>query len=370
MTRRSWALFAAMCVLWGLPYLLIRVAVRDFLPGTLVFARTAIGGLVLLPFALAHGGFGPVLRRWRPLLAFTVIELAVPWLLLSDAERKLSSSLSGLLVAAVPLVGAVVARVAGSDDRGGGWLRYAGLLVGLAGLVVLVGLDVGQVRAGALVELAVVVVGYAVAPVIMARRLADLPSIPVVAASLLITALGYLPYAVVRWPSSVSAKAAWSVVGLGIVCTALAFVVFFALITAIGPARATVITYVNPAVAVLLGVLLLDEQFTLGIAVGFPLILIGSVLAARHEAREPDAATSGAAGPEALAAELVAGPSAGDASADTAGSGAAGSRAAQSMRISPLGVSNIAATTPVSPSKGESHSTSSPSSGCRAEVPK
>src|SRR5207237_510495 len=127
--------------------------------------------------------------------------LAVPWLLLSDAERVLSSSLSGLLVAAVPLVGVLVARVAGADEHsGGGLLRYAGLLLGLVGVVLLLGLDVGQVHAGALVEMAFVAVGYAVAPVIMARRLADLPSIPVVAASLLLTAVGYLPYAVFHWP--------------------------------------------------------------------------------------------------------------------------------------------------------------------------
>jgi drug/metabolite transporter (DMT)-like permease len=306
MTRRSWALFGAMCVVWGVPYLLIRVAVRDVDPGTLVFARTAIGGLVLLPFALAKGGLVDVARRWRWLLLFTVIEIAVPWLLLSDAERVLSSSLSGLLVAVVPLVGVVVARIAGSADRGGGMLRYAGLLLGLAGVVVLLGLDIGQVRAGALTEMALVAVGYAVAPVIMVRRLADLPSIPVVAASLLVTALAYLPYAAVHWPGSVSADAAWSIAGLGVVCTSLAFVLFFALITAIGPARATVITYVNPAVAVLLGVLLLDEKFTLGVAVGFPLILLGSVLAARHH-RAPQFPPREAAVPEAMAAETATG---------------------------------------------------------------
>jgi drug/metabolite transporter (DMT)-like permease len=354
MTRRSWALFAAMCVIWGVPYLLIRVAVRDFSPGTLVFARTALGGLVLLPFAFANGGFGAVARRWRPLLAFTVIELAIPWLMLSDAERVLSSSLSGLLVAAVPLVGVVVARVAGVDERGGGVLRYLGLLLGLGGVVLLLGLDVGQVRLGASLEMALVAIGYAVAPVIMARRLADLPSIPVVAASLLLAAIGYLPYAVFHWPHSVSANAAWSVVGLGLVCTALAFVVFFALIAAIGPARATVITYVNPAVAVLLGVLLLDEKFTLGIAIGFPLILVGSVLAARRVTVSPETAGCEAAVPEAVLAETA--MSAGDGSA-------------QSTRTSPRGVSNIAATNPVSPS-GETHSTSMPSNGWRADVPR
>jgi drug/metabolite transporter (DMT)-like permease len=350
MTRRSWALFAAMCVIWGVPYLLIRVAVRDFSPGTLVFARTGIGGLVLLPFAFANGGFGPVLHRWRPLLAFTVIELAVPWLLLSDAERVLSSSLSGLLLAAVPLVGVVVARVSRSDDRGGGTLRYLGLLLGLAGVVVLLGLDVGDMRTGALLEIGVVAVGYAVAPVIMARRLADLPSIPVVAASLLVTAIGYLPYALLNWPHSISTKVAWSVIGLGVVCTALAFIVFFALIAAIGPARATVITYVNPAVAVLLGVWLLDEKFTLGIALGFPLILVGSVLAARRAVGPNDRAGCDAAVPEAMVAEAVAEAVALD-------------EPDQSTRTSPLGVLKTAATTPVSPSNGDSQSTSRPSSG-------
>src|SRR5206468_2995815 len=127
-------------------------------PGVLVFGRTAIGGAVLVPFALRRGGFGPVLARWRPLLAFTVIEIAVPWLLLGDAERHLSSSLTGLLVAAVPLVGVVAAFVLGSDDRGGGPLRYLGLLLGLAGVTVLLGLDVGQVHARALIEMLAVVI--------------------------------------------------------------------------------------------------------------------------------------------------------------------------------------------------------------------
>src|SRR5579859_4730547 len=133
MTRRSWLLFAAMCVIWGIPYLLIRVAVRDVAPGTLVFLRTAIGGLVLLPLARSRGGYRPVLRRWRPLLAFTVIELAVPWLLLSDAERRLSSSLAGLLVAAVPLAGVLVARLTRADDDVDA-ARLLGLALGIIGV--------------------------------------------------------------------------------------------------------------------------------------------------------------------------------------------------------------------------------------------
>ena len=325
-----------MCVIWGIPYLLIRVAVRDFSPGALVFLRTAIGGLVLVPFALTSGGYRPVLRRWRPLVAFSVLELAIPWLLLSDAERHLSSSLSGLLVAAVPLVGVLVAWATHADDRGGGALRYTGLALGLAGVLLLVGLDFGSVHPTPLLEMLIVVIGYAVAPVIMARRLADLPSIPVVSASLLLVAIGYLPYGVLHVPSSPSAHAVWSVVVLGIICTALAFVLFFALIAAIGPARATVITYVNPAVAVVLGVVLLNEKFTLGIGLGFPLILAGSVLAARRHAPE----VSGATIPEsALCEELD-----------------------QSSPSMPAAVAKAAVMSP-QPSPGEPQATSTPSGG-------
>jgi drug/metabolite transporter (DMT)-like permease len=286
MTRRGWALFAAMCLIWGIPYLLIRVAVRDIEPGTLVFLRTGIGGLILLPVALAGGGFGPVLRRWRPLVAFAVIEMAIPWLFLSDAERHVSSSLSGLLIAAVPLIGVLVARLSGSEERPDR-VQLVGLLIGVIGVGTLVGLDFNQVHTTSLLEILVVVIGYATAPVIMARRLSDLPAVPVVCAALLLLALGYLPYAVVRWPHHLKANEVGSVVVLGVVCTAIAFVVFFALIAQIGPARATIITYVNPAVAVLFGVSLLGEQFTAGMAIGFPLILLGSVLAARRRAARP-----------------------------------------------------------------------------------
>jgi drug/metabolite transporter (DMT)-like permease len=279
--RKSWLLFAAMCVIWGIPYLLIRVAVRDVSPATLVFARTALGGLILLPIALSQGGFGAVLPRWRPLLAFAVIEVAIPWLLLSDAEKKISSSLSGLLVAAVPLIAVLIARVSGGEDRIAP-TRIVGLLMGLAGVAALVGLDLGQLSATAVIEVGIVVVGYAVAPAIQARYLSDLPSIPVVAAALLVVAVAYLPFAIAAPPRHLHANSIAAILVLGTVCTALAFVIFFALIAQIGPARALVFTYVNPAVAVGLGIGLLNEKFTVGLAVGFPLILAGSVLAARR----------------------------------------------------------------------------------------
>jgi drug/metabolite transporter (DMT)-like permease len=280
MSRRSWLLFAAMCVIWGVPYLMIRVAVREVSPPTLVFARTTLGALLLLPIALKKGALRPVLRKWRPLVIYTAVEVAAPWLLLGDAETKLSSSLTGLLVAAVPLVGVAIARMQRSEDRVD-VVRGLGLLLGIGGVVALLGLDVGEVHAGPLVEVAVVVVCYAIGPVIISRQLSDVPVMGVVVLSLAITAVGYLPVAAFNAPKHLPANVVWSVIGLATICTALAFVVFFALIAAIGPARATVITYVNPAVAVLLGVTLLGEKFTAGMAVGFPMILLGSVLAAR-----------------------------------------------------------------------------------------
>jgi drug/metabolite transporter (DMT)-like permease len=298
MSRRSWVLFGAMCVIWGIPYLLIRVAVRDVSPGTLVFLRTVIGGVVLLPLALRSGGFGPVLRRWKPLVAFAAIEIAIPWLLLGNAEQHLSSSLTGLLVAAVPLVGVVAGRLAGTGDHVDA-RRWAGLLLGLLGVGMLVGLDLGSLSALALGEVGLVAVGYATAPIIMARQLSDLPSFPVVSAALLLSAVAWAPYGLTHWPSHVAASGVASILALGLVCTALAFVLFFALIGEIGPARATVITYVNPAIAVALGLLLLNERFTIGMGIGFPLILVGSVLAAStgraRAARALDAADQAAA---------------------------------------------------------------------------
>jgi len=296
MSRRSWLLFAAMCVIWGVPYLMIRVAVREVSPGTLVFARTTLGALLLLPIAIKRNALRPVLRKWRPLVAYTAIEVAAPWLLLGDAETKLSSSLTGLLVAAVPLVGVAVARLQGTDDPVDA-VRGFGLLLGIGGVVALLGLDVGEVHAGPLVEVAVVVVCYALGPAIISRHLSDVPVMGVVVLSLALTAVGYLPVAVLNPPEHLPANVVWSVIGLATICTALAFIVFFALIAAIGPARATVITYVNPAVAVLLGVLLLDEHFTVGMAVGFPLILLGSVLAARKRTARQSAAAAPVAEP-------------------------------------------------------------------------
>jgi drug/metabolite transporter (DMT)-like permease len=303
-------LFSAMAVIWGIPYLLIKVAVDELAPSTLVLARTTIGALLLLPIALARGHLRPLLPRWRPLVLFALVEICIPWLLLGFAEQRLSSSLTGLLVAAVPLVGAVLARYAGDHERLDA-RRVVGLLVGFAGVLALVGFEIGATDAPAIAAVAVVAVGYAAGPMILSRSLADLPGLGVIAASLGVAAVLYLPAGVAQapdqWPA-VSVVAA--VLTLAAVCTAVAFLLFFQLITEIGAARSTVITYVNPAVAVLLGVLILDEAFTVATGVGFALILAGSVLATSRprRAEEPAAGTPAADVDGAVMAQPVAEP--------------------------------------------------------------
>lgn len=288
-------LFAAMCVIWGIPYLLIKVAVSDISPATLVLARTAIAALLLLPIAAARSELRPVLRHWAPLLAFAAIEIAIPWVLLGLAEQRVSSSLTGLLIAAVPLVGAVIVRTTGRRERLGR-LSGLGLVLGLVGVAAIVGVNVNGTGPGPLAEIALVVVCYAVGPVILQRYLAELPALGVIAASVALTAVAYGPIAAFSLPDEMpSATVVGSVLGLAVVCTALAFLLFFALIAEIGPMRATVITYVNPAVAALLGVAILGERFTPGMALGFALVLAGSVLATRRSARGQQSIVDGQA---------------------------------------------------------------------------
>jgi drug/metabolite transporter (DMT)-like permease len=281
MTARGWILFAAMCVLWGVPYLLIKVAVDDVTPAMLVLARTGIAALLLLPIAAARSELRVLLPYWRPILAFAAIEIALPWVLLGSAETRISSSLTALLISAVPLVGTGIALVTVPRER----LtrdRGLGLALGMIGVAFIVGLGIEGASAVAIVEVLTVAVCYAVGPVILQRWLSDLPPLGVIAASLGVSALVYVPITAVTGAGSApSADALASILALAVVCTAIAFLVFFALIAEIGPVRATVITYVNPAVAAVLGVVVLGEHFTAGMGIGFVLVLAGSVLATR-----------------------------------------------------------------------------------------
>jgi drug/metabolite transporter (DMT)-like permease len=299
MSRRGWALFVALSIIWGIPYLFIKIAVEDLSPAAVVFARTLLAALLLLPLAAARRQLRPLLPAWPWLLLFALLEVCAPFGLLTVAERDISSSLTGLLVAAVPLIQALVSRVLGVADRMDG-RRLVGLLVGFAGVAALVGIDV---RGGSLLAAGAVLLAaacYATGPLVASLRLAHLPSLAVSAVAMGLSALAYAPFAAgsVGRVAGVHARAWVAVVVLGVLCSAVAFLVFFALLTEVGPSRTTVITYVNPAVAVLLGVLTLGEPVTAGLVVGFPLVLLGSYLATRRSAPAPDAAAGAVVTPD------------------------------------------------------------------------
>jgi drug/metabolite transporter (DMT)-like permease len=288
--RAAWT-FAALGVAWGIPYLLIKVAVTELSASQLVLGRTALAAALLLPVALARGQVRAVLQRWPALLAYTAVEIAVPWVFLGRAEQQLPSSTTGLLIAAVPLAGLAVAALSGRPERLGA-TGQIGLVLGVLGVAALVGLDVGGSALVPVLEVAVVVVGYAVGPAILTRWLGDLPGLGVVAASLTLCALVYVPVVLLGGGlprTRPGTDVVLAVVTLAVVCTAAAFLLLFFLIGEVGPVRATTITYVNPAVAVVAGAVVLDEPVTAWTVLGFVLVVLGSVLVTRRPAaREGD----------------------------------------------------------------------------------
>jgi drug/metabolite transporter (DMT)-like permease len=276
MSKRGWILFLSLGLLWGMPYLLIRIAVGEIDPLVVAISRTLLGSLLLLPLALHRKALAPAFAHWKWLLAFTLIEISLPWWLLGHAETRLNSSTAGLLIAVVPLFAALIVTRLGHEKLEP--RRIFGLMLGFAGVALLVGLDIHFADFAAVAATIVVALCYAIGPIIIDRKLKDVPAIGVITGSLIVATAIYLPFAPFLLPESVSTAALGSVVGLGVLCTAAAFIVFFALIAEVGPARATVITYVNPAVAIVLGSLVLDEPLTMGMAVGFPLVILGSFL--------------------------------------------------------------------------------------------
>ena len=287
MTRRGIILFAALGLIWGIPYLFVKIAVAELTPEFLVLARAGLAALILLPIAALGGAIMPVLRRWKPLLAFAFVEMLLPWYFLNSAEVNLPSSTTGLLLSAVPLVAVGVALAFGRRDRITA-VNWVGIAIGMLGVGTIVGLDLGGSDLASVAMLSVVVLGYAVGPAILARWMSDLPPVGVVALALTISSVLILPVVAVTggWPTAVpSPPTILSVVILAVVCSALAFVLMFALIAEIGPIRMTAITYVNPAVAVVAGALVLSEPITIWTLVGFGLILVGCTLVTRPDRR-------------------------------------------------------------------------------------
>ncbi len=269
-----------MSALWGLPYLLIKVAVAGVDPSVVVFVRLAMAGLVLIPLAAATNNLRALRRHWLVLLIIASLGIAAPFLLISYGEQHITSSLAALLIAADPLFIVLLALLFDASERAVG-LRLLGLLVGLIGVAVLVGLDVGGDALGVLGAAMVLVaaVCYAVSALLI-KRLAAVPSLGSAAVTVTAAAVVLAPLALTHLPNQLpDGPVLGSLLALGVLCTALAYVVYYSLIGEAGATRASLVTYVNPAVAVLLGVLVLGEPLTVGTLVGFGLILVGCALA-------------------------------------------------------------------------------------------
>jgi drug/metabolite transporter (DMT)-like permease len=283
---RGWFAFVALGIIWGLPYFFIKLAVQEVPPVMLAFSRLLLSALVLLPIAWRRGALRGLGARKLPILMFALVEFAIPFSLISVGERWISSSVTGILIAMVPLSIALIQRFFGVQESLGAW-RIAGLLVGFIGVAVLLGggsIDgqMGWVGVGCMV---VATIGYAIGPLIIQRHLTGLDSIGPLTVSLLVAAGILFVPAMLELPfAAPSALAVTSIAILGVVCTAIAMLLMFYLVQHAGASRATVITYINPAVAALLGVLVLHEHLGVAGIIAFVLILLGSWLATRGAA--------------------------------------------------------------------------------------
>ncbi len=281
MSKRGAILFLSLGLIWGIPYLLIKVSVEYLSPEVIIFLRVFLAAMILMPVVIKRSYLRQLKGHWKWVFVFAIVEIAFPFGALTFAEIKLSSSMTGLLIAAVPIISAIFAWRLGIDDRITG-NRVLGLAIGIVGVASLVGLDVTGSELFSVALLGITVVGYALGPIIVSQKLSQAPALAAIAMAMVINSVIYAPLAFFSRPTESVPVNVWLAVAvLGAVCTALAFLLFFSLVAEVGPARTTVITYINPAVAVILGVLVLSEPITLGLLVGFPLILLGSFLATR-----------------------------------------------------------------------------------------
>lgn len=285
MSARAWGYFAAVSILWGMPYLLIKVAVDDGVPPAFIaWVRVVLGAAVLLALVWRRGARAALRGRLRWVAAFAVTETVIPFPLIATGEQYVSSSLTAILIAAAPLFVALLALRFDASERASGW-RLAGLLIGLSGVIALVGVDVAG-RGDELLGAAAILLAtffYAVGPMLLKRHLADLDPKLTMGASLAVASLLLAP-AVAHPPASMPpASAIFALAGLGVLCTALALACYGRLIAEVGAGRALLVTYLNPVVAVALGVSIRGERPGAGAAIGLVLILAGSWLSSRRQ---------------------------------------------------------------------------------------
>ena len=287
MSRRALFHFAVSGLFWGIPYLLMKVAVRDIEPAVIVCGRVLIGAAILIPIAMRQKVLMDAIRGWRYVLPYAIFEMMIPWILITNAEKKISSGLAGLLIATVPIWSTIFASMSGDKTV---WhsKRLVGMLVGFIGLIGLVGYEsiIGSSDPLSIAMMLVAAISYSYAVNTISQKLPDVSGIAINGLAMVITSIAYAPLMIVQFPevSTVSTESAVSLLALGVFCTALAFISFFIVLKEIGPARASIGTYVNTAIAVVLGVLILSEPLTIGIMIGLPLVMIGSFLASRKPA--------------------------------------------------------------------------------------
>jgi len=289
MSRRGWFLFLLVGFLWGIPYLFIKVAVdpdNGFTPATVVCLRTAIGAAILIPLAIRGGHFSAALKGYKYVALYALLEMIGPWILIGTAEQKISSGLAGLLVASVPIWATIFASLRGDKTV---WQRKRlfGIVVGFIGLIAVVGIEsiTGTADALSIFMVLLASIGYSYAVMMVQGALPGVSGVAINAVAMAIAALFYLPFAIAQWPThTISAGAIRAVIGLGVLSTGAAFAAFFTLANIIGVARGSLVTYLNTACAVVLGVIILDEPLTTGIILGLPLVLIGSYFASRKPA--------------------------------------------------------------------------------------
>ncbi|MEU4562340.1 DMT family transporter [Actinoplanes sp. NPDC023936] len=280
MNRLAWLLFVLVSVLWGIPYFLIKIAIEDLSPVVVVAGRTAIAAAVLIPIALARGTLGALRGRLRVVMLIAMVHIVGPFLLITYGEQHISSSLTGILIAIEPVAIALLMSRAEPLTP----IRSAGLVLGFAGVVVLVGLDVSGDRYGLLGAGMVLLaaISYAVATMLVQRKASDIPPETLTVGTTVIATVVLLPFALMRLPSGPVSADSWSaLVVLGVLCTAAALLAFYRLIILAGSNRAGLVTYVNPVVALLLGVVLLNEEIGAATVAGFALIVIGCWLSTR-----------------------------------------------------------------------------------------
>lgn len=282
MPRRAWGALLVVAAIWGSSYLFIKVALEDLSVGWVVCGRCALGALVLVPLAVRRDQLGALHGRWRAVATLAVVQVAVPFVLIAAGEREIASGLTGVLVASVPLFTALLALRLDRTQASRGW-GLVGLLVGMAGIVLLFGLDLQGDTAAIVGGLMIVVasIGYALGGFMLRANLPDVPAAATAAGTMLVSAAVTLPLAVATPPDHVpglDTVAAMAALGMG--GTGVAFVLFYALIADAGMARASLVTYIAPVFAVVYGALLLDEPLTAGALGGMVLIVAGSWLAA------------------------------------------------------------------------------------------